>query len=440
MTTTAGRRAGGVLLAAAGLPGLVLVLTGPAHGASSETDLLLFVALVVALALVGGAVVAVPGALLAAGLVDYFFVSPRHTLHVADGDQVVALVVFVAVAAVVSALVELAARREAAGRQAAVLGALAERGIEGSATLADVLERARRTLDLHGVALTGARGPVATAGTVSADAPSAVEADAGDGLRLVGSGPDEVGRDQRVVRAFAAAARDAHAAEVAVAQQAADRLRDAILQAVGHDLRTPLAAIKAAAGTLRAPDLVLDATDRAELLETVDAGADQLDRLVTDLLDMSRLRADAVAALRRPVVVEDVVFAALAGLDATGRERVEVAAGDGLPLALADPVLLERVVANLLANAVRHAPGPIEVRGEAGDGEVRLLVCDHGPGLADAETAFAPFQRLGDRDAGGIGLGLAVARGFAEAMGGHVEPRPTPGGGATLVVTLEAAA
>jgi two-component system, OmpR family, sensor histidine kinase KdpD len=221
---------------------------------------------------------------------------------------------------------------------------------------------------------------------------------------------------------------------------AANSMRTALLAAVSHDLRTPLAGIKAASSALRSTDLDLTEADRAELVDTVDASADRLTALVDNLLDMSRLQAGAVLPALSPSDLPDVVARAMAWLDADEQARVHLDWSDDLPPVVADPGLLERVVANLISNAARHAPrGPISVSAGAVHGRVELRVADRGPGiaLADRDRMFEAFQRLGDSPSGqGVGLGLAVARGLTEAMGGTLTAEDTPGGGVTMVVSL----
>ena len=256
--------------------------------------------------------------------------------------------------------------------------------------------------------------------------------------------------DRRVLVAFAeqaAVALQQHrlAAQAAEADRlaAANRMRTALLAAVSHDLRTPLAGIKAASSALRSPDLDLTEIDRAELVATIDESADRLTGLVDNLLDMSRLQAGAVTPTLAPTDVPTAVHRALAWLEEPDLKRVELDRLEEFPPVLADSGLLERVLANLVGNAVRHAPsGPVAVTGGLMDEHVELRIVDHGPGVApaDQERLFAPFQRLGDSPAGhGVGLGLAVARGLTEAMGGTVTVEDTPGGGLTMAVTLPAA-
>ncbi len=246
--------------------------------------------------------------------------------------------------------------------------------------------------------------------------------------------------------AAAARARQAQriATEAARADELAqiDRLRSALLGAVGHDLRTPLAGIKIAVDSLRQPDVEFSAGDRAELLATLEESTDRLTTVVDNLLAVSRLQAGVLSAEIEPTAVDAVAAAAVLGTD-TGGIAVTLDVPDHLPLALADAGLLERVVANLVANAVTASPpgGTVAVTGEAERGRVRLAVVDHGPGIPAAarETVFSPFRQLDDHTGGGLGLGLAIARGFTEAQGGTLIPTDTPGGGLTMTISLPAA-
>jgi two-component system sensor histidine kinase KdpD len=222
---------------------------------------------------------------------------------------------------------------------------------------------------------------------------------------------------------------------------AADRLRSALLAAVGHDLRRPHAAATAAVTSLRSSEVTLNASDRAELLETADESLGDLATLVTDLLDVSRLQAGVLGVILEPVAVEEVVGDVLDELHlAPGTVQLEL--GETRPVS-ADPALLQRVLVNLLTNALRYAPAgvpPVIATSEFGD-RVQLRVIDSGPGVPEArrEEMFVAFQRLGDVDnTAGVGLGLALAKGFVEGMGGTLEVEDTPGGGLTMVVELEA--
>jgi two-component system sensor histidine kinase KdpD len=217
-------------------------------------------------------------------------------------------------------------------------------------------------------------------------------------------------------------------------------MRTALLAAVSHDLRTPLASIKASVSSLRQTDVEWSEADEADLLATIEQNADRLDALIGNLLDMSRLHTGSLQPFLRPTAIDEVAPVAAGGLDDS--LRLEMAVPDGFPLVLADPGLLERVLANLFSNALRYSPAgrPPELHAFFEGSTVRLEVADHGPGVPDElkERIFEPFERVGDRHPG-VGLGLAVARGFAEAMGGRIGAFDTPGGGLTVRVTLPAA-
>jgi two-component system sensor histidine kinase KdpD len=269
----------------------------------------------------------------------------------------------------------------------------------------------------------------------------------GEDLNLVLRGRVLAAEDQRVLAAFAAQVavayqqrRLAQAADAAAPLAEVDRTRTALLNAVSHDLRTPIASAKAAVSSLRSADVTWSPRDQQELLANADSALDRLTALVTNLLDLSRLQAGVLLVAARAVGVEDVVSLAL---DHTaGGARVELDVPETLPSVLADPGLLERVIANLIENALRYSPAEraIRVAASAHGDAVELRVIDNGPGIppSERETVFAPFQRREDHatDSAGVGLGLAVARGFIEAMHGTLTLEDTPGGGLMAVVTL----
>src|SRR5690606_31479480 len=254
--------------------------------------------------------------------------------------------------------------------------------------------------------------------------------------------------DRRVLGAFAAQAavvldhrRLREEADRARALAEGNRIRTALLAAVSHDLRTPLAGIKASVSSLRSPDVVWSPEDRAELLESIEDGADRLDHLVGNLLDMSRLHTGTVTPLIREIDLDEVVPMALGGVP-EGEVALDIP--ETLPMVAVDPGLLERTMANLVEDAVKYSPAgtPVLVAASALGDRVEVRVVDRGPGVPDQAKAriFEPFQRYGDAPRGaGVGLGLPVARGFAEAMGGTLEAEDTPGGGLTMTVTLRAA-
>ena len=244
----------------------------------------------------------------------------------------------------------------------------------------------------------------------------------------------------RHARQAAAASAEAEASRPAAA---ADRARALLLAAVSHDLRTPLAAAKAAVNCLRSGELRLTGEDHDELLATADESLDLLARLAASLLDMSRLQAGAMPVFPRPADVGEIIACSLEGLGPPAR-AVTIHVPAGLPQVTADPALMERVIANLTANALRYSPAgwaPL-IRASARGCRVELRVIDHGPGIpeADRDLMFAPFQRLGETSATtGVGLGLTVSRGLAEAMDGTLQPEETPGGGLTMTLSLPAA-
>jgi two-component system sensor histidine kinase KdpD len=216
-----------------------------------------------------------------------------------------------------------------------------------------------------------------------------------------------------------------------------------LLNAVSHDLRTPIASAKAAVSSLRSDDVEWSEQDRRELLANADSALDRLTALVTNLLDLSRLEAGALSMAARPVGLDDVVSRALQ-LSSQG-DRVDVDVPSELPAVVADPGLLERVVANVMENALRYSPAGERVRmaASAHANMVELRVVDRGPGIpAEAIPAvFEPFQRRDDgavSTGAGVGLGLAIARGFVQAMHGSISLEDTPGGGLTVSIALPA--
>lgn len=447
------RRAAGFAVAVVGLPVLTAVLDSSRGSLALGSVLLLYLLAVVVVAVVGGiwpAVVAAVAAVLAA---NWFLVPPYHTLAVENRDAVVELVVFGLVAVVVAVAVELAARdrgrAERAGREAELLGEVAGRPAE-QLSPAEVLEQVRVTFGMGAAELVrtangGAPSVLASVGRPAAD-DDEVRVPASSELELVLHGPALFAEDRTVLERLAAAAARAwetqHLVRLTDRLTEADRVRSALLASVGHDLRTPLAGLKAAVSSLRADDVEFSPDERADLLATVEESTDRLTALIADVLDATRIQVGAVSARLVPVAVDEVVALALLDVPA-GAAEMDVP--DDLPLVRVDPVLLERVVANLVDNAVKHSPGGrrVEVAARGGAGAVELQVVDHGGGVPPElwEAMFAPFQRLDDHDAAaGAGLGLAIVRGFAAAMDVPVTPSQTPGGGLTMTLRLPLAA
>jgi two-component system, OmpR family, sensor histidine kinase KdpD len=231
-------------------------------------------------------------------------------------------------------------------------------------------------------------------------------------------------------------ARDAVEAE---ALRRSDTIKTAVVQAVSHDLRTPLMAILTSASSLAREDLVLDDVDRADLLATVLDEANRLDRLVGNLLDLSRLQAGAAQPEPAWSAVDDLVVQALGELG-DGEARVEVSLPEDSPAVRVDTHQVQRVIVNLLENALKYSPGsePVHVHVQATGSEAFVRIVDRGPGVApdELERIFEPFQRGSRGAARGAGLGLAIARGFAEANGGRIWAESRQGQGATFVLAL----
>jgi len=442
------------VIVVAGLPLLTVALVAGQQRLSLADDLLIYLVAVVAVAVVGGFWPAVIAAVTSSLLLNWYFTRPVHTLTIADPQNLLALLLFVTVAVTVSSVVHLAAHRakQAArsAEEAAELLALAQTVLGGADTPAAVLDhltvtRGGRAEFLELVAGQWIR--VAASGSAPPGAAS-VRVQARPGLALVVSAQSRhvTARllDGFAAQAAAALERDRLRTQAAQAEALAEgnRMRTALLAAVSHDLRTPLASIKASVSTLRQTDVQWTPADEAALLATIEQGADRLDALIGNLLDMSRLSAGSLQPFLRPTAIDEVAPVALRGLD--GGSAVRLAVPDRLPLVRTDPGLLERVLANLFANALGYSPPgrPPALRARQAGDRVILEIVDHGPGVPDSfkPRMFEPFERLDARNPGnGVGLGLAVVKGFLDAMGGSVAAVDTPGGGLTIGVTLPAA-
>ncbi|MGV0811943.1 sensor histidine kinase KdpD [Mycolicibacterium boenickei] len=441
---------------------VIVTLLDPYLGVSGESALFFIGVLIVAL--LGGVAPAGLSALMSGLLLNYFLVDPRHTFTISEPDSAVTVVVMLLVAVAVAALVDGAAKRAREARRAsqeAELLTLFAGSVLRGADLSTLLERLRETYSQRAVSLlrerNGEAGIVACVGTnpcVQVEtADTAIEV-GDDEFWLLMAGRKLAARDRRVLSAVAKQAAGlvkqrelTEEAGKAAAIAQADELRRSLLSAVSHDLRTPLAAAKAAVSSLRSDEVDFSAEDTAELLATIEESVDALTALVGNLLDSSRLSAGVVRPELRRVYLEETVQRALLGISKgttgftrEGLDRVKVDVADAV--AMADAGLLERVLANLIDNALRYAPdGPIRVTaGQVAD-RVLVAVIDEGPGMPRGaeEQLFAPFQRLGDHDTTiGVGLGLSVARGFVEAMGGTISATDTPGGGLTVEIDLAA--
>ncbi|MDH6111076.1 two-component system sensor histidine kinase KdpD [Kitasatospora sp. MAP12-15] len=464
---------------------LTAVLSQTRDSLNLTTVALLFQLGVVAVALLGGSASALVASLIASLLLNYYFIPPIHTFTIGEPNNVIALVVFAVVALTVSTVVDRATRQTVraarATAEAETLSTLAGTvlrrhdggGNGGGSAIPTLLEQSRTTFGLDSVALLSRESGEVIARSDAQGQPASArdrevtEVPVGAGALLILSGRRLPADEQRVLTAFAAHVaaaleRDRLAAVAAEVEpiKAADRMRTALLAAVSHDLRTPLAAALASVGSLRSPDVEFSPEDQAELLATADESLIKLTRLVDNLLDMSRLQAGALTLHLTPVHLDEVLPRALDSLSAPPSPATTLAGDPAgrtpfdapvqaldlaeVPPVLADPPLLERVLANVITNALRHnAPGaPVLVSASVHLDRVEIRIADRGPGIpaADRARVFLPFQRLGDTDnTTGVGLGLALSRGLAEAMGGTLEVEDTPGGGTTMLLTLPAA-
>ncbi len=453
------RRVMGFALALIGGPLLTWLLVAIRSEDTITTDVLAYQLLVVLVALVGGIWPAVFAAVMSGLTLNFFFVMPLYTVTIADPRNAWALGLYVVIAVLVSVVVDRAARAaRAATRSAAeseLLATVAGSVLRGESAIPAMVSRTRESLNLSGVRLVDASGEVlATDGEPTRDGrvetlpvgrPGATPRAT---LELHGKSLDA--SDRRLLEAITAQLSAAleHTDLSATAREAGalaetDQVRSALLSAVSHDLRRPLAAAVAAIGGLRGAGSNMSPDDRQELLETADESLATLSKLVTDLLDVSRVEAGVLAISLGPTDAAGLILDAVEELG-LGPSAVDLALDPDLPPVLADPVLLQRVLVNVLANAERYAPAGSHVRVSTSrlGSRAQLRIIDQGAGIPPErrDDVFAPFQRLGDTDnSTGLGLGLALSRGFTEGMGGTLTPEDTPGGGLTMVIELAVA-
>jgi two-component system sensor histidine kinase KdpD len=454
------REAAGWLLALVMLPLLTLAMAQLRDHLSLPSNLLLYLLVVVAVAFVGGLRPALAAGVVSFLLANWYFTPPFHELTVEEVEDLLALFVFLLLGVIVSMLVTSVTRRSLeaarAKAEAEALARLSGSLIGEADPLGALMASLRESFGVAACAVLRREGPGWRIITSSGESVPArpeegelsVPLDEDEVLVLRGAGLSQ--DDLVLLRAFTgqlALALESQQlrAEAALATGLAEanELRAALLAAVSHDLRTPLSSIKASVTSLLQHDVDWTPAATKEFLHTIDEETDRLDALVGNLLDMSRLQSGALQRVMRDVGLEEVVPAAMAGLGERGA-HVDVRVDENLPRVHADAALLERAVANLVDNALAWSPAGATVVVDAcaaGD-RVDLRVVDRGPGipLDQRDRVFEPFQRLGDRSNGsGVGLGLAVAKGFVESMGGSIAVEDTPGGGLTMVVSMAAA-
>ena len=449
---SARRQLAGVGLAAVILPALTAVSAAARTHLALVDEVLLYLIAVIVVTLVGGFWPAVLAAVAAGLLLNWYFTPPVHTWTIEAPQNMLALLLFVTGAVTVSSVVHLAARRSALAAdraaEADTLLTLARTVLGGDDSPQSVLDHLNRTLSVTAELRERSGGRwVRVAGSVDPTRGRSVIPVGADLQLVVSSDASRIsGRILDGYAAQAAAALERQRLRVQAGQaevlEAGNRMRTALLAAVSHDLRTPLASVKAAVSTLRQTDIAWTAEDQAALLATIEEGADRLDSLIGNLLDVTRIHTGAVQPFIRPTALDEVAPLVVGGLD--GGERVRFDIPDALPLLATDPGLLERALANLIGNALRYSPAdhPPTLTAAARDGIVTVRVIDHGPGIPpdQRDHVFEPFQQLGDQHTnGGVGLGLAVAKGFLDAVGGQLTAEATGGGGLTMRIDLPVA-
>ena len=445
------RVAAGLLLAACALPALTWFLSGLRGDIAVSTSLALYLLTVVLVSAVGGSVPGLMSALAAPLLANWYLIAPYHTLRISDAENLVELVVFVSTAAVVSGYVSSTARRQSeaddAWREAGILASLAtSSNLDAVGAILDLM---RETFGFDSVVLRESGEPtrVTAASGMPTPARATFTRHVTDDYVLLADGPELTTSAHRVVEAFvdrlALALEQRRLREKALEADAlarADELRTAILRSVSHDLRSPLAGIKASVSSLRQEDVEWSQEDRADFLASIESETDRLTRIVANLLDMSRLESGVLRPAIRRVSLEEVVPAVVHGLgDDAANVRIDIP--EDLPDAWADSALLERVVENLVVNALKWTPhgAGVEIVGSHVGHEVVLSIADHGPGIPESKRRVVtqPFHRLDDAASpGGLGLGLAIVDRMVTAMGGTLGLGDTPGGGLTARVSL----
>ncbi|BBE21340.1 sensor histidine kinase [Arthrobacter sp. MN05-02] len=448
------RRLLGAVVALLGGPLLTLLLTVFQSEESITGDVLSYQLLVIVVALIGGIWPALFAAVLSGLTLDFFFIEPVRTLTIGEPAHFTALVLYIVNAVLVSYVVDQAARRTRAASRAAaeseLLATVAGGVLHGQDTLQALVTQTREAFGLDAVRLRGTDGTLLNEDDSlpplpAQSNPATVPVGGRAVLELVGQ-PLEAA-DRRLLGVIttqmdtALEYRDlSRAASEVGPLAAADRVRTALLAAVGHDLRRPLTSATTAVTSLRSSAITFSPDEQGALLDTAAQSLRTLSNLVTDLLDASRIQAGVLGVVVEPVRPEDVILPALEELD-LGPGDVALDLPAESQLLRADAVLLQRVLVNLLSNASRYASGretPVLSVSDFG-GRTELRIIDHGPGIADdrKDQVFMPFQRLGDTDNDtGLGLGMALAKGFVEGMGGLLTLEDTPGGGLTSVISL----
>lgn len=451
------RRLLAILLLVTLLPLVTFVLSSYMNSLNTFSDGLIFLMANTLIAILGGLIPSVIAAVVSTTLLNFYFIPPIHTFTIAEGNNVIALLVFLVDALIIATLVERTAVRtrqaSEASRESSVLSALAGKILRGDFGIAGLIENARKVLSFSSLTLVykvaDQKADLPSEKSESSD-PTYFEWEINSSLTLVGSGRKLQPQDSRVLEALSAqlelmwerellSDQASHASELAEA----DRMRSALLSAVSHDLRGPLSSALASVSSLRNESLDWSVSQRRGLLETAESSLERLNKLIDNLLDMSRLQAGAMAVHKVRVSFPDLLPQVLSSIPITAAE-VNISYASNLPEVYTDAGLMERVLANLISNATTHGVSEsvpsvtVSRHGET----IQIRIIDYGRGLDLSNMAqlFTPFRRLGDmNNKEGVGLGLALSKGLVEAMGGKLTLEETPGGGLTVVIDIPVA-
>lgn len=443
------------------LPLINLILANFRDSLNLTTNTLVLLIVTIGIATVSPLWLTVLGAIENFLYLNYFFTPPFHTLTIGKKEDLVALIVFLASSIGASVILRKLKLRTSKLRQLSeegqFLSNLAVNIIKGNNSVESILENSKSTFALDEFAIQrnyttdGRRQSEIIFGSMSeiSDAISRSKIVLNSEYSLLSKPPITKLEMRNLVTTFGAQilillerqAFEENEKELSDIRQT-DQMRVALLNAVSHDLRGPLASSKAAISSLLNRNVIWNQADQKELLESADLSLDQLDHLIENLLDMSRLESNSIFLNWGNVDVEDAISSGIKSLK-TPKSAIVIEIDPDLPPIVGDPILLERVIGNLLENALRFNPAKNQVTIAASKLEARIeiRIIDHGPGISlkNKSRVFVPFQRLGDRDnTSGVGLGLAIVKGFTELMKGQIFLRETPTGGLTVILSFPA--
>ena len=438
------------------LPLTTWLLTLTRGSLNSFSDGLIFLLINSIISLIGGFIPAILSTLISVGLLNYYFIPPIHTFTISEHNNFIALLIFLCVAFLVASLVERVGRRQhealRASKESTLLSMLASQIIRGDAGMAGLLDQTQKALGFNSLRLeydsnNGKRPAIGDIGVSQDVATKSFTWRINDTLKIVGDGRLLTASDSRILEALASQLDLMWESEILAAKADAateisesDRMRTALLNAVSHDLRGPLASAIASVASLRNEEVAWSEENRRELLGTAASSLERLKALIENLLDMSRLQAGSLALHLQDLSVYDVIPTALKSI-AAPPDAVELIEGAEVSEIRTDPGLLERVFANLIDNALSHGKSEKKPQISISEhvNEVQVRIIDYGKGIQPSmiHTAFAPFKRLGDvENDRGVGLGLALSHGLAQAMGANLSLEETPGGGLTAIVSI----